>query len=126
MQDGSYLVAMMGGCSLVLARDYSLLVVWVNSVVAGVSIFSNGCIQALSLLVVLGSSYWQNRGSYLRVMSSGLLSSCGGGPILRGVGCVLSGWVVHVSTGRSCLLLALLGSSLILVGLLFSSCEGLN
>ena len=47
MQDGSYLVAMMGGCSLVLAREYSLLVVWVNSVVAGVSIFSNGCIQAL-------------------------------------------------------------------------------
>ena len=44
---GSCLVAVMGGCSLVLARDYSLFVVWVNSVVVGVLILSNGGVQAL-------------------------------------------------------------------------------
>ena len=47
MQGGSYLVAVTSGCSLVLARDYSLLVVQVNSVVAGVSILSKGGVQAL-------------------------------------------------------------------------------
>ena len=47
VQGGSYLVAMMGGCSLVLARDYSIIVVRVNTVVAGISIFSNGGVQAL-------------------------------------------------------------------------------
>ena len=36
VQGGSYLVAMTGGCSPVLAREYSLLVVRANSVVAGV------------------------------------------------------------------------------------------
>ena len=47
VQGGSYLVAMTGGCSPVLAWEYSLLVVRVNSVVAEVSIFSNRDIQAL-------------------------------------------------------------------------------
>ena len=47
MQVGSFLVAMTGGCSLVLARDYSIIVVRVNTVVAGISIFSNGGVQAL-------------------------------------------------------------------------------
>ena len=42
LQGGSCLVAMTGDYSLVLARDYSLLVVRVNSVVAGTSILSNG------------------------------------------------------------------------------------
>ena len=36
MQGGSCLVAMMGGCSIVMARDYSIIVVGVHSVVVGV------------------------------------------------------------------------------------------
>ena len=43
----SVLLQCVGGYSLVLARDYSLLVVRVDSVVAGVSILSNGGVQAL-------------------------------------------------------------------------------
>ena len=46
MQGGSCLVAMTGSCSLVLARSYSLLVVGVHSVVAGVSSLSSGDVQA--------------------------------------------------------------------------------
>ena len=46
MQGGSCLVAMMGVFSLVLARGYSLLVVRVQSVVAGVSSLSSGGVQA--------------------------------------------------------------------------------
>ena len=42
VQGGSCLVAMMGGCSLVLKRDYSIIVVLVNSVFAGASILSSG------------------------------------------------------------------------------------
>ena len=45
MQGGSCLVAMTGGCSLVLARGYSLLVVGVHSVVVGVSSLSSGGVQ---------------------------------------------------------------------------------
>ena len=40
------LVAVMDGCSLVLARDYSIVLLGVNSVVAGVSILSSGGMQA--------------------------------------------------------------------------------
>ena len=47
LQGGSCLVAMTGDYSLVLARDYSIIVVRVNTVVAGISIFSNGGVQAL-------------------------------------------------------------------------------
>ena len=47
VQDGSCLVAVMGDCSLVLKRDYSIIVVRVNSAVAGVSVLSNGGVQAL-------------------------------------------------------------------------------
>ena len=36
VQGGSYLVAMMGECSLDLARDYPIMVVRVHSVIAGV------------------------------------------------------------------------------------------
>ena len=36
VQGGSCLVAMMGGCSIVMARDYSIIVVGVHSVVVGV------------------------------------------------------------------------------------------
>ena len=36
VQGGSCLVAMMGGCSIVMARDYSIVVVGVHSVVVGV------------------------------------------------------------------------------------------
>ena len=46
VQGGSCLVAMTGSCSLVLARSYSLLVVGVHSVVAGVSSLSSGGVQA--------------------------------------------------------------------------------
>ena len=46
MQGGSCLVAMTGGCSVVLARGYSLLAVGVHSVVAGVSSLSSGGVQA--------------------------------------------------------------------------------
>ena len=46
VQGSSYLVAMMGGCSLVLARDYSIIVVGVHSVIAGVSSLSSGGVQA--------------------------------------------------------------------------------
>ena len=46
VQGGSCLVAMMGVFSLVLARGYSLLVVRVQSVVAGVSSLSSGGVQA--------------------------------------------------------------------------------
>ena len=46
VQGGSCLVAMMGEWSLDLARDYSLLVVRVDSVVAGVSSLSSGGVQA--------------------------------------------------------------------------------
>ena len=42
MQGSSCLVAMTGGCSLVLARDYSIVVVGVNSVVEGAMILSSG------------------------------------------------------------------------------------
>ena len=43
---GSCLVAMTGGCSVVLARDYSILVVGVNSVVVGALIISSGGVKA--------------------------------------------------------------------------------
>ena len=46
MQGGSCLVAMTGGCSVVLARGYYLLAVGVHSVVAGVSSLSSGGVQA--------------------------------------------------------------------------------
>ena len=42
VQGGSCLVAMMGGCSLVLKRDYSIIVVLVNSVFAGALILTSG------------------------------------------------------------------------------------
>jgi hypothetical protein len=42
VQGGSCLVAMMGGCSLVLKRDYSIVVALVNSVFLGASILSSG------------------------------------------------------------------------------------
>ena len=42
MQGGLCLVAMTGGCSLVLKRDYSIIVVRVNSVVAGATSLSSG------------------------------------------------------------------------------------
>ena len=40
------LVAMMGGCSLVLKKYYSIIVVLVNSVYAGASILSSGGVPA--------------------------------------------------------------------------------
>ena len=46
VQRGSCLVAMMGGCSLVLKRDY-IIVVLVNSVFAGASVLSSGDVPAL-------------------------------------------------------------------------------
>ena len=53
-QVGSFLVAMTGGCSLVLATDYSIVVVGVNSVVAGATILSSGGVPSpLSLLCEL-------------------------------------------------------------------------
>ena len=62
MQDGSYLVAMMGGCSLVLKKDFSIIVAGVNSVVAGAMKLSSGGVPApLSL----------KRGSSLPVISRG-------------------------------------------------------
>ena len=45
MQRGSCLVAMTGGCSLVLKRDY-IIVVLVNSVFAGASVLSSGDVPA--------------------------------------------------------------------------------
>ena len=101
VQDGSYLVAMMGGCSLVLARDYSLLVVLGSSILAEQGFFSPCDVQWPPLKL-----WWRAHP--------------------EGRGCVLSGWVVHVSTGEVLSTFGSLGSSLILVGLLFSSCEGLN
>ena len=54
VQGGSCLVAMTGGCLLVLARDYSVVVVRFHSVVAGVPSLSSGGVQALlSLLWVV-------------------------------------------------------------------------
>ena len=54
VQDGSCLVAVMGDCSLVLKRDYSIIVVRVNSVVAGATILSSGGVPSpLSLLCEL-------------------------------------------------------------------------
>ena len=41
-------------------------------------------------------------------------------------GCVLSGWGVHVSMGEVLSTFGVMGSSLILVGLLLSNCEGLH
>ena len=45
VQCGSCLVAMTGGCSLVLKRDY-IIVVLVNSVFAGASVLSSGDVPA--------------------------------------------------------------------------------
>ena len=54
MQGGLCLVAMTGGCSLVLKRDYSIIVVRVNSVVAGATSLSSGGVPSpLSLLCEL-------------------------------------------------------------------------
>ena len=54
MQGGSCLVAMTDGCLLVLARDYSVVVVRFHSVVVGVPSLSSGGVQALlSLLWVV-------------------------------------------------------------------------
>ena len=49
MQGGSCLVAMMGGCSLVLKRDSSIVVVLVNSVFLGASILSSGGVKFVCL-----------------------------------------------------------------------------
>ena len=46
LQGGSCLVAMTGGYSVILARDYSIIVVGVHSVVTGASILSSGCVKA--------------------------------------------------------------------------------
>ena len=46
MQGGSCLVAMTGGYSVILTRDYSIIVVGVHSVVAGASILSSGGVKA--------------------------------------------------------------------------------
>ena len=46
MQGGSCLVAMMGEWSLDLARDYSLVIVGVHSVIVGVLSLSSGGVQA--------------------------------------------------------------------------------
>ena len=54
VQGGLCLVAMTGGCSLVLKRDYSIIVVRVNSVVAGATSLSSGGVPSpLSLLCEL-------------------------------------------------------------------------
>ena len=54
VQGGLCLVAMTGGCSFVLKRDYSIFVVRVNSVVAGATILSSGGVPSpLSLLCEL-------------------------------------------------------------------------
>ena len=45
VQGGSYLVAMMGECSLDLARGYSIVVVGAHFVIAGVSSLSSGGVQ---------------------------------------------------------------------------------
>ena len=46
MHGGSCLVVMTGGCSVVLARDYSILVVGVHSVVVRALIISSGGVKA--------------------------------------------------------------------------------
>ena len=46
VQGGSCLVAMMGEWSLDLARDYSLVIVGVHSVIVGVLSLSSGGVQA--------------------------------------------------------------------------------
>ena len=54
VQGGSCLVAMTGGCLLILARDYSVVVVRFHSVVSGIPSLSSGGVQALlSLLWVI-------------------------------------------------------------------------
>ena len=45
LQGGSCLFAMTGDYSLVLARDYSIIVVGIHSVIAGVSSLSSGGVQ---------------------------------------------------------------------------------
>ena len=46
VRGGSCLVAMTGGYSVILARDYSIIVVGVHSVAVGASILSSGGVQA--------------------------------------------------------------------------------
>ena len=46
VQGGSCLVVLTGGYLLVLARDYSIIVVGVHSVAVGASILSSGGVQA--------------------------------------------------------------------------------
>ena len=70
MQGSSCLVAMAGGYSLVLARDYSIIVVGFHSVVVGVLSLSSGGVQVPLSLMWVGSS--------LGVICSHL-SSCGRG-----------------------------------------------
>lgn len=62
VQGGLCLVAVTGGCSLVLKKDFSIIVAGVNSVVAGAMKLSSGGVPApLSL----------KRGSSLPVISRG-------------------------------------------------------
>ena len=46
VRGGSCLVAMTGGYSVILARDYSIIVVGVHSVVVGILSLASGDVQA--------------------------------------------------------------------------------
>ena len=125
VQGGSCLVAMMGEWSLDLARDYSLVIVGVHSVIVGVLSLSSGGVQAPLSSWCEVRVYYQKSGSYLCVMSAGASEVWLRAP-LDGRSCVLSGWFVHVSMGNVLSAFCTMGSSLQFMGSLLSSCEGLQ
>ena len=81
---------MLGGYSLVLTWDFSILVVEFNAVVVVDSILSSGSVQAPLPLWHEVHLYYQKSGSSLRVMSAGFSEVWLKAP-LDGRGCVLSG-----------------------------------
>ena len=125
VQGGSCLVAVMDEFSLVLASDYSIIVVEVHPVIAGVLSLSSGGVPAPLSLSCEVHLYYQKRGSSLHVMSAGSSEVWLRTPLDR-QGCVLSGWCVHVSTGNVLCAFGAMDSSLLLMGSLLSSCEGLH
>ena len=118
------LVAMMGERSLDLSRDYSIVVVRVHFVIAGVLSLSSGNVQAPLPLWHEVHLYYQKSGSSLCVMSAGFSEVWLRAPV-DGRGCVLSGWCFHVSMGNVLCAFGAMGSSFQFMGSLISSCEGL-
>ena len=102
----SLLLQCAGDCSLVLAWDFSLDMVRVNSVVVVSSIPSSCGLLAPVYLCCEGCLYCQQKSSSLCVMSSRLLSSCSGG-LLLSCGAVSSLFGVWVAPWEGSTLLVL-------------------